>query len=105
MMHTLVDGNIKIIEKTISRLETIIKLFNPKDVQEMLLERSDEYPSALTPLASWMSKNPRYDGMEVLEILVKYSTGEELEMINGEGDLPLHVVCVPFRIRNSKLST
>ncbi|KAA8568563.1 hypothetical protein EYC84_007581 [Monilinia fructicola] len=80
-----------ITEEVVSRLDSIIKLFHKKDVQEMSLERADVYPSALTPLALWMSQHPHHDQTEILEVLLKYSTGEELEMINGEGDLPLHV--------------
>lgn len=101
-MHTLVAAATNVNKQTIPRLESIIKLFNKKDIQEMLLERSDEYPSALTPLALWMSKTLHYDSENVLEVLLKHSTGEELEMINGEGDLPLHVVCILFHKPNHK---
>jgi uncharacterized protein (DUF2249 family) len=37
--------------------------------------------------------NGNYKKPDIIEALSKYSSGEELEMINGEGDLPLHVVC------------
>jgi hypothetical protein len=48
---------------------------------------------ALTPLAYWMAKNNgNHKKSDIVEILTSYSSGEELEMINGEGDLPLHVV-------------
>ncbi|THV45654.1 hypothetical protein BGAL_0464g00050 [Botrytis galanthina] len=91
IMHTLAADATNVKKETVSYLESIIKLFNKKDVQEMLLERSDDYPSAVTPLALWMSKATHYDSADVIEVLLKYSTCEELEMINGEGDLPLHV--------------
>ncbi|KAG4030376.1 hypothetical protein MFRU_012g01140 [Monilinia fructicola] len=91
IMHTLAAAADGITEEVVSRLDSIIKLFHKKDVQEMSLERADVYPSALTPLALWMSQHPHHDQTEILEVLLKYSTGEELEMINGEGDLPLHV--------------
>lgn len=97
-MHTLAAAADGITEEVVSRLDSIIKLFHKKDVQEMSLERADVYPSALTPLALWMSQHPHHDQTEILEVLLKYSTGEELEMINGEGDLPLHVVRVPFSL-------
>ncbi|KAF7880857.1 uncharacterized protein EAF02_006748 [Botrytis sinoallii] len=93
IMHTLAADAITVKKETVACLESIIKLFNKKDVQEMLLERSDDYPSAVTPLALWMSKATHYDSADVIEVLLKYSNCEELEMINGEGDLPLHVVC------------
>ncbi|TGO46320.1 hypothetical protein BCON_0331g00030 [Botryotinia convoluta] len=91
IMHTLAADATTVNKETVPCLESIIKLFNKKDVQEMLLERSDDYPSAVTPLALWMSKATHYDSADVIEVFLKYSTGEELEMINGEGDLPLHV--------------
>ncbi|EMR81433.1 putative ankyrin repeat protein [Botrytis cinerea BcDW1] len=91
IMHTLAADARSVDKETISSLESIIKLLDKKDVQEMLLERSDDYPSAVTPLALWMSKAKRHDSVDFIELLLKYSTGEELEMINGEGDLPLHV--------------
>ncbi|KAI9646276.1 hypothetical protein NHQ30_005717 [Ciborinia camelliae] len=91
IMHTLAGAATSVTNETIPRLEAIIQLFNKKDIQEMLLERADEYPSALTPLALWMSQSSDYDSEDVIEVLLKHSTGAELEMINGEGDLPLHV--------------
>jgi hypothetical protein len=40
-----------------------------------------------------MAKNGGvYKKADIVEVLTSYSLGEELEMINGEGDLPLHVV-------------
>ncbi|KAF7930900.1 hypothetical protein EAE99_004150 [Botrytis elliptica] len=64
IMHTLAADAITVKKETVSCLESIIKLFNKKDVQEIA---------------------------DVIEVLLKYSNCEELEMINGEGDLPLHV--------------
>jgi ankyrin repeat protein len=74
------------------KLDELLQLFDKKDVEEMMLERCNDYPSALTPMALWLQSN-NTQKPDVLEIMMKYSTGEELEMINGEGDLPLHVVC------------
>ncbi len=75
------------------KLQKMIELFDKAAVGEMLLERSSERPGALTPLAYWMSKNDGvYKKPDIVTILSKYSNGEDLEMINGEGDLPLHMV-------------
>lgn len=76
------------------RLRKILALFNKEALKEMFLERCTDSPGALTPLAYWMANNGGYKGTKVIDILSKYSTGEDLEMINGEGDLPLHVVRV-----------
>lgn len=79
------------------KLDEFLQLFDKKDLQEMMLERCNDYPSALTPMALWLQSNSAKNP-DVLEVLMKYSTGEELEMINGEGDLPLHVVCIQFSL-------
>ncbi len=75
------------------KLQQMIDLFDKAAVKEMLLERCTERPGALTPLAYWMAKNSgNYKKSDIVAILSKYSNGEDLAMINGEGDLPLHVV-------------
>jgi len=74
-------------------LKQLLELFDKSVLKEMLLERCSQAPGALTPLAYWMAKNGGvYKKADIVEVLTSYSSGEELEMINGEGDLPLHVV-------------
>jgi hypothetical protein len=75
-----------------TKLQVYLALFDKDAVEEMMLERCEVHPRALTPLAYWLSSNSGNDHKtHKIEILSKYSTGEDLEMINGEGDLPLHV--------------
>lgn len=67
-------------------------LFDEKAVKEMLLERTSQ-PESATPLAYWMLRNGNnFKKPDILEVLAKYSNGEDLAMINSEGDLPLHFV-------------
>jgi hypothetical protein len=74
------------------KLQPVIELFSKDGVKEMLLERCISHPGALTPLAYWLScTGGNWNNSDIIELLSKYSTGEDLEMINGEGDLPLHV--------------
>lgn len=83
-------------------LEAILALFDKKDVKEMLLEKCTLGPqfSSLTPLAYWIANNVpgMYNNVKVhgkadiIEILLSYSDGDDMELINGEGDLPLHQV-------------
>lgn len=77
------------------KLQSLIELFDKAAIKEMLVERCNERPGALTPLALWMAKNyGNYKKTDIVSILNKYADGgEHLSMINGEGDLPLHVVC------------
>jgi len=76
-------------------LRKLFDMFDKKALKIMLCERSSVVPGAATPLATWMRNDNNCDRWpHVIKVLSEYSTGEELEMINGEGDLPLHVVSV-----------
>lgn len=93
MVHSMVVYRSYNAKNGTKKLQRMIDLFDKNGVKEMLLERCNESPGALTPLAYWMARNNGgYKKSDFIEILAKYSSGEELEMINGEGDLPLHVV-------------
>ena len=85
-------------ERDAKKLKQLLELFDKSVLKEMLLERCSQAPGALTPLAYWMARNSGvYKKADIVEVLTSYSSGEELEMINGEGDLPLHVVS-PLRV-------
>jgi hypothetical protein len=91
MLHRQRNGQAVTDAKT---LQSIIELFDKQAVSEMLLERCNMTPGALTPLALWMAKNgSSHKEADIIAVLTGCGTGEELEMLNGEGDLPLHVVC------------
>lgn len=95
LMHMMVASLQKRAKTKAEKLESMIKLLDREGVKEMMLERCD---GTFTPLALWMSCNKaqyheaEYKKADFIEVLTKYSTGEELEMINDEGDLPLHTV-------------
>lgn len=94
MVHSMMVSKGGSTRTTHQDVESLIKLFDKKAVKEMLVERCSIHPGALTPLGLWMFFNTRNGGCKnpsVLEVLAEYSEGEDLEMINGEGDLPLHV--------------
>jgi len=94
VVHTMVAFHRNSSKNNVEKLQRMIEGFDEEAVKEMLLERCNYSPGALTPLAYWMAKNGgAYCKADVVELLSRYSTGEDLEMINGEGDLPLHVVC------------
>lgn len=74
-------------------IKAILDLFDKESLKEMASERCSVHPGALTPLGLWMLRNQQsHKKDDVVRLLAEYSNGEELEMINGEGDLPLHVV-------------
>jgi hypothetical protein len=99
MVHSLlVHPKTWDVKNDVEILNDMLKEFDKESVKEMLVERAVVQPGALTPLAYWMAKNTQYKKADIIEVLSKYSSGEELEMINGEGDLPLHVVCLQIII-------
>ncbi|RDL39383.1 uncharacterized protein BP5553_03723 [Venustampulla echinocandica] len=75
----------------IQKLQCMLELFDKEAVKAMLVERGTTDSGAYTPLASWMAMNTNYKKSDFMAVLSRYSSGEELEMINGEGELPLHV--------------
>jgi ankyrin repeat protein len=94
------------VRKEAEKVKKLLELFDKDAIKEMLLERCNQAPGALTPLAYWMAKNGgSYKKSDIVEILTSYSSGEELEMINGEGDLPLHVVSIDMDIFPDKILT
>jgi hypothetical protein len=99
MVHSLlVYPKLLDVKNDVEVLNDMLKEFDKEAVKEMLVERAAVQPGALTPLAYWMARNTQYKKADIIEALSKYSSGEELEMINGEGDLPLHVVYFPLLI-------
>lgn len=81
------------------KLREILDCFDKTTVKKMMLERCKVAPTALTPLALFLARVGRMrsgqrsisSDVDILKVIAEYSSGEELEMLNGEGDLPLHV--------------
>lgn len=97
MVHLVFKESNTWVGEVRETLKKMLDLFDKDGLKEMFLERCTDKPGAATPLAYFVHHNhpdASRDG-EMISILTKYSTGEELSMINGEGDLPLHVVRAP----------
>lgn len=77
----------------VNALKSMLATFDTFHVKQMLLERCLESgKSSSTPLAYWLSfTSDKYHDIEILKLLLSYTDGEELDMINGAGDLPLHI--------------
>ncbi|CAG8970761.1 hypothetical protein HYALB_00001546 [Hymenoscyphus albidus] len=89
MLHSMV-ATLHHHRKNAAGLQNMISLFNEEAVEEMLVERTSQ-PESATPLAYWMLHNGQsFIKPEIIAVLAKYSSGEDLTMINSEGDLPLH---------------
>lgn len=88
-------------EKMTEEIPALLNLVDKRLLPTLFLERSSEYPGSLTPLAQFVNRPSRttayhhhhrhtYDE-EVVQTVLKYSKGAELNSINGEGHTPLHV--------------
>ncbi|EGP89184.1 uncharacterized protein MYCGRDRAFT_92101 [Zymoseptoria tritici IPO323] len=81
----------------VQRLRTMFDLIDDRLLADMLMERSTAAPGALTPLAQWtqsaiyFAHNWQSFNDDAVRLLLQYSKGIELSIINGEGHTPLHV--------------
>lgn len=90
MLHTMLAPG-AYARTDVKELKVLIELFDKDALKEMSVERCSVHPGALTPLGLWLSKGQSaYD--DIITLLAGYSDPTAYEMINGEGDLPLHVV-------------
>ena len=96
------------------RLKTMLELVEKGLRGHLLQQRSNLHEEGVTPLHAWVNgycdsqqerertwqhggKKYKYseyknkeEGLAVLRLLLEYSQGAELEMLNGAGDTPLH---------------
>ncbi|TDZ65873.1 Uncharacterized protein CTRI78_v003421 [Colletotrichum trifolii] len=91
------------------RLRPMLELVDSGIVAHLFQQRNNLHENGTTPLHSWIATGPYswthpyvndHQKLEVLELLLSYSQGSELEMLNGAGDTPLHTTVmlgnVPF---------
>lgn len=97
------------------KLRQLLELIDSRLITGMFTERSSPHPGALTPLAQWLytmirreNSNRHYgyrnnhynnptnfkvaDEQGILRLLLDLSKGDDLALVNGEGDTPLHAV-------------
>lgn len=70
-------------------LQNFIKLVDRRLLKAMFLERCTDGPGATTPLAYWLLNRQRAN-VEVLEVILEHSEGEDLLLMDRSGQLPLH---------------
>lgn len=96
------------------KLRELLELIDTRLITGMFTERASSNPGASTPLAQWVYVDVRgrsncyindwnYDTIkavqatlakqeETLRLLLEFSKGEDLGLVNSEGDTPLHAV-------------
>jgi ankyrin repeat protein len=77
-------------------LKEMLDLIDRRLIKSMFLERCSVEPTALTPLASWLNQSIGiYDKNrlpDLLNTILDYSGNEVLELMDGSGNTPLHVL-------------
>jgi ankyrin repeat protein len=88
----------------IAHIRNLIETIDKRLISGMCLQRCSRSPGSLTPLALlvaqyYVSNEIRVD---MARLILEYSQGAELELLNGEGHTPLHVVARtdPTQIRH-----
>ncbi|KAH7556524.1 hypothetical protein BM1_05958 [Bipolaris maydis] len=97
IVHSILDQSCK--DKT-SVLREMLDLIDTRLIPSMFLERTQSAPGAATPLARWVHVNvqnreysfDKEKHEETLMLLLEFSKGEDLGIINGDGDTPVHAV-------------
>jgi ankyrin repeat protein len=78
------------------RLRELLNLIDNRLITGMFTERANTNPGASTPLAHWVYTNARGTitdaAVETLHLLLEFSNGEDLSLVNSEGDTPVHAV-------------
>ncbi|KAL1645066.1 hypothetical protein SLS61_008499 [Didymella pomorum] len=77
------------------RLRELLNLIDGRLITGMFTERANTSPGAATPLAYWVFGNARGAtdaNVETLRLLLEFSNGDDLSLVNSEGDTPVHAV-------------
>lgn len=84
-----------------ARIESLLHLIDKRVRKTLFLERCQQSPGGTTPLAHWLSQNDDYEyspyktlskkrSSAIFETILKHSDGEDLLMMDGSGQFPLH---------------
>lgn len=88
-------------EGLLDQLKSMLELLDPETRYRLLLQRNSASvtQSGETPLHSWLASSIMTDSAvnlsktkAVVDLILSYSDGDELTVINGAGDTPLHTL-------------
>lgn len=103
IVHSLLNKQFIDNEDKLPRTRELLQLIDERLLPSLFLERTTTQPGAATPLATFMydfvkANNSYHTNQETPEYVLKYLTlilefskGEDLGVVNSEGDTPLHV--------------
>jgi ankyrin repeat protein len=96
IVHSILNHTSLGSDKDVDRVCELFKLIDPRLLLSLFTERSTDQPGASTPLARYVHSmkpdvyNPSVGNDKLLRLLLEFSKGEDLGIVNGEGDTPLH---------------
>lgn len=101
IVHTILTNSITTDDKGQNRLRELLSLVDGRLLPSLFTERTTAEPGAATPLAVWVksflstnyySNNDTAGREKHLQIILEFSKGADLGIVNGEGDTPIHAV-------------
>ncbi|KAF1828832.1 ankyrin [Decorospora gaudefroyi] len=96
IVHSIFN-NINRQKKGPEQARQLLDLIDSRLLPSLFTERTTAMPGAATPLARWLhvasfgSVAVPYNE-EVLKLILTFSKGEDLSVVNGEGDTPMHTI-------------
>jgi ankyrin repeat protein len=107
IVHSILSDDFPLRRKEFDRVRELLGLINGRLISSLFTERTTKSPGAATPLACWLNTHlkdyrSRYnyydndDGVgnyeKLIKLILEYTKGEDLNIVNGEGDTPIHAV-------------
>ena len=90
--------------KDLAHIRNLIETIDQRLLSGMCLQRCSTHPGSLTPFALLLTQHYHSNEIRVdtARLILEYSHGAELGLLNGEGHTPLHVVARtdPTQIRH-----
>jgi ankyrin repeat protein len=90
IVHSILNHNSLGTEKDMDRVRELFKLIDPRLLPSLFTERTTDEPGAATPLARCVRNRIGEKKHNLPRLLIELSKGEDLGIVNGEGDTPLH---------------
>lgn len=99
IIHSLLHRRLTSVEKDVPQINELLGLIDPRILSSLFVERSTQLPGAATPLSCWLytmvnvmqyAVKQTDDREKYVQAILAFSKGEDLSIINGEGDTPVH---------------
>ncbi|MCJ1430937.1 hypothetical protein MMC27_000287, partial [Xylographa pallens] len=88
LLHLILSDHTSHSHNRTRRIEKMLSLLDERLIPDMLVARSSRDPTGLTPLTRWILDGGR--NCDVFALLATHMTGEEVVMLDGSGQRPIH---------------